>query len=108
MWAILACITSKNDVYAYSGFLAGYTYLSNALYSGDYSLWIDAREHLSEGCLSDLAYNSRYWSKYKSGFTEISQDVYDNLLKSYGNEAGTQSYGEVVDLLTAYFELTLK
>lgn len=102
---ILACITSENTSYAYSGFIAGYTYLSNALYSGDYDLWMDARGHLSEGCLADLAYNSSYWKKHETKVTEISQDVYDSLLKNYGNKAGTQSYGEVVDLLTAYYKL---
>lgn len=29
--------------------------------------------------------------------------MYDSFLKGYGEESGIQSYGEVVDLLVAYY-----
>ena len=34
---------------------------------------------------------------------DVSQAVYDALLKSYGQADGVQSYGTVVDLLVAYY-----
>lgn len=101
---ILACITCGNDVYTYSGYLGGYIYLSNALYSANYELWQLARERLSDECIADLTYNSSYWSEYMTPVAKVSEAVYDDFLKSYGNESGTRSYGEVVDLLTAYFD----
>ena len=33
----------------------------------------------------------------------VSNAIYDNALKSYGQSDGIQSYGTVVDLLVAYY-----
>lgn len=101
--AVLACTTSGNDVYTYSGYLYAYIYLSNALYGSDYSLWQDARSLLSDGCLADLDYINSYWSSFRTPVSEFIDKVYDSFLKSYGNKAGTDSYSEVVLLLEAYY-----
>lgn len=101
--AILAGVTSGNDDFAYSGYLFGYTYLSGALYKENAALGREARDLLSDGCLADLSYCSCYWSGYETVVSTVSANIYDSFLKGYGEESGIKSYGEVVDLLIAYF-----
>ena len=35
---------------------------------------------------------------------QVSEKVYDTMLKSYGQELGVRSYGAVVDLLIAWYQ----
>ena len=51
----------------------------------------------------DLRYNSAYWAQYKGLTATITQSLNDKMIKSYGDELGTQSYGAVVDLLVNYY-----
>lgn len=101
--AILACTTSGNSTYEYSAYLVGYSYLANALYSEDYTLWQEVRSLLSEEAVTDLAYNNEYWSRHDTVVNQVSEDFYDSFLKSYGEESGIKTYGEVVDLLIAFY-----
>ena len=89
--------------YVYSGYLIGYVHLSNALYRADRALWETLRGQLDEGVLADIRNNSLYWQKWESPVDTVSQKAYDTLLKGYGQTAGVQSYGTVVDLLVAYY-----
>ena len=53
---------------------------------------------------ADLAYNNAYWAQFQDSVVQtVSNQVYDGLLKAYGDERGIQSYGTVVDLLVAYY-----
>ena len=51
----------------------------------------------------DLRYNSAYWAQYKGLTATVTQSLNDKMIKSYGDELGTQSYGAVVDLLVNYY-----
>ena len=53
--------------------------------------------------LLDLRYNSAYWAQYKGLTATVTQSLNDKMIKSYGDELGTQSYGAVVDLLVNYY-----
>lgn len=101
--AVLVCDKSGNAAYEYSGALFGFIHLSNALYKADREAWSAIHATLNEEVQADLRDNNAYWAQFESQTAEISQDVYDNFLKSYGEESGIQSYGEVVDLLIAYY-----
>jgi len=89
--------------YTYSGYLVGYVHLSNALYRADRELWETLRGQLDEEVLLDIRNNSLYWQKWESPVDTVSQKAYDVLLKGYGQTAGVQSYGTVVDLLAVYY-----
>ena len=53
---------------------------------------------------ADLAYNNAYWAQFQDNLLQtVSNQVYDGMLKSYGDERGIQSYGTVVDLLVVYY-----
>ncbi len=103
--AVLASTTSENPAYVYSGWLMGYIYLGNALYSLDPETYWALRETLPETVQADLAYNNAYWAQFRdSAAKKVSNKVYDSMLKAYGDERGIQSYGTVVDLLVAYYK----
>jgi hypothetical protein len=53
--------------------------------------------------MADIIANNEYWAQFETPVSEISDKVYDEFLKGYGQELGVQSYGAVVDLLLAYF-----
>ena len=101
--AILACEKSGNAAYEYSGWLFGFIHLSNALYSADQEAWEAIHSSLNAQVQADLQYNNAYWAQFEGATAEVSQDVYDNFLKSYGDTDGIQSYGAVVDLLVTYY-----
>ena len=101
--AIAAATSSDSPVYRYSGYLMGYIHLSNALYRADPERWAQRREQLPETVLADLRFHSDYWSQFRGLTASVSRSIYDSALKSYGQADGIQSYGTVVDLLTAYY-----
>jgi len=103
--SVLASTTCSDPAYRYSGWLIGYVYLGNALYTQDPEGYWAIREALvPEEAQLDLAYNNAYWARFRdTAVQRASNKVYDGLLKSYGDERGIQSYGTVVDLLVAYY-----
>ena len=101
--AIAASLACGDPVYRYSGALMGYIHLGNALYRADRERWEELRSELPEEVLADLRYHSAYWSQFEGLTATVSKRIYDSSLKSYGQTDGIQSYGTVVDLLTAYY-----
>ena len=101
--AIAAATSSEDPVYQYSGYLMGYIHLSNALYRADPARWAELRGLLPEAVTADLRYHSAYWAQFEGLTAKVSTAIYDNALRSYGQTAGIQSYGTVVDLLVAYY-----
>lgn len=101
--AVIACVTSGKAEYEYSGWLLGYIYVVNALYSRDYDRFVEVYGILPDEVLSDLRANNEYWAQFETPISEISDRIYDDFLKGYGQELGVQSYGAVVDLLLAYY-----
>lgn len=101
--AIAAATSSDNVVYQYSGYFMGYIHLSNALYRADPERWMEVRSLLPDTVAADLRYHSAYWDQFEGLTAKVSTTIYDNALKSYGQAAGIQSYGTVVDLLVAYY-----
>ena len=101
--AIAASLACGDPVYRYSGALMGYIHLGNALYRADRERWEELRSELPEEVLADLRYHSAYWSQFEGLTATVSKSIYDTALRSYGQSDGIQSYGTVVDLLTAYY-----
>ena len=101
---VLASTTSGLPAYTYAGWLSGYIYLGNALYRVDPESYWAIRDALPDPVKADLAYNNAYWAQFQDNLLQtVSNQVYDGMLKSYGDERGIQSYGTVVDLLVVYY-----
>ena len=101
--AILACVESGNAAYEYSGWLFGFIHLGNALYRWDADTYFSLAAQLPEEVWADLEANRAYWAQFETKAAEVSDKVYDTMLKSYGQSMGVQSYGAVVDLLLAWY-----
>lgn len=101
--AILACDTSGDPMYAYSGYLLGYIHLSNALYSASPERWAPIARQLCDTAKSDLNANNEYWRQFESPVSSAAENTYSGFLQSYDQELGIKSYGAVVDLLAAYY-----
>lgn len=101
---ILACITSEDVVYQYSGYLSGLTHLANAL--NDLSpelLQTIMAEIFTEELRTDWNENYHYWKELDSSTQDKATEVYDGFLKHNGQSLGLLSYGACVDLLVNYF-----
>ncbi|MGI6005301.1 MAG: DUF3810 domain-containing protein [Christensenellales bacterium] len=101
--AVLACVRSEHAAYRYSGYLLGFRLLASSLLRQDTGLYLEVYDSLSREVRRDLHQNDVYWLRYQGKLSEISEELYDDLLKSHGQELGTKSYGAAVDLIITYF-----
>ena len=102
--AILACAESGNAAYEYSGWLFGFLHLGNALYAHDPERYYALAERLPDTVWADLRANDKFWAENETKAAEVTEQLYDRMLKTYGHELGLQSYGAVVDLLIAWHQ----
>jgi len=101
--AILAGLKSENPTFAYSAYLLGYTYLANALNRVSPERFRAIQETLTPEILADLADIRAYHERKNPVAQRVTNAANDRMLRSYGEESGILSYGEVVDLLIVYF-----
>ena len=101
--AVLASVKSENPIFSYSAYLMGYSYLANALNRAAPDLFRQIHATLSHLVLADLADIRAYHEQKNPVAVQVTNVLYDNFLRTYGEESGIRSYGEVVDLLIAYF-----
>jgi len=101
--AILAGIKSDNPTFAYSSWLMGYLYLSNALHRVAPERARAIQETLPAYVFADFADIRAYRERRHERVAQVMDTLNDTMLRGYGEESGIQSYGEVVDLLLAYF-----
>ena len=105
---VLACISSDNVVFQYSGYLTGLIHLTNALRAISPDLMNEVmRKTFTEELSKDWGDNYDYWQALKSPAREAASEamdqVYDGYLKSQGQTLGLMSYSACVDLLVNYF-----
>ncbi len=102
----LGCIENPAPEFRYSGYYMAFRYCYNALYKVDanaaLSLWSGVGKHMS----ADFNTSAQHYEERKSEtLTAVTDAVYESYLHSFDVESGLQSYGEVADLLLAwYFE----
>lgn len=102
--AILASTTSGIPAYEYAGWASAFIYAGNALYSVDPEGYWAIRARLPAEVERDFAVSAEYWDQFADKTArKVSNTVYDNVLKAWGEELGIRSYGTVVDLLVTYY-----
>ena len=101
--AILAGIKSDDPIFSYSAWMMGYLYLSNALHRAAPDRFQAIQETLSPYVFADFADIRAYRERRHETVARVMDQLNDTMLRGYGEESGIQSYGEVVDLLIAYF-----
>ena len=73
----LACISSENEAFRYSGYLTGWVYAGNALARVDRKRYIELTDQLCEGARQDLDENSDFWNRYESRVSEAATRMND-------------------------------
>lgn len=101
--AVLASLADGDPVYCYSACLLAYIHLGNALYSADREAWADNYARLLPAVRADLDENNRYWERFETPVSTVSDTVYTGFLQSYGQTLGLKTYGKCVDLLVTYY-----
>lgn len=101
----LACISSGEQAFQYSGYLTGWVYAGNALARVDMEAYARLREKLCEQARKDLAENNIFWDRYEGKVAEVSNRMNDTYLKINQQTDGVRSYGRMVDLMLAYRQL---
>ncbi len=100
----LACTYSERADFNYSGAYLAFDYAFSELYDEDTELAKKIAKKLDPGVIDDINYESDYWDKYfGTPVAETTDKVYNTYLEMNGEESGTKSYGEMVDLLLAYY-----
>ncbi len=100
----LACISSEDPSFCYSGYLTGWVYAGNALASADPETYLTLYGQLCEPARRNLAENNAYWNRYEGRVAEAATQWNDTYLKMNDQEDGVRSYGRMVDLMLAYAE----
>lgn len=101
--AYLACMASPEAVFRYSGAYGAYIYCHNALSKVDQAAAAQIWNTLSPGALADIRAANAHYAQYEGKVQDAAQKVNDTYLKAFSEESGVQSYGEVADLLIAWY-----
>ncbi len=102
----LACLQSEDASVVYAGVVTMLIDCGNALYAQDADRYYAVYESYEDGLKRDLSYQREYWDAFKGRTEEMADRTNDAYLKHNGQESGIKSYGEVVDMLLAYYEQT--
>ncbi|HWR22823.1 MAG TPA: DUF3810 domain-containing protein [Feifaniaceae bacterium] len=102
--AYLACTASDDIATQYSGVMLALIHSGNQLHKADPDAYLELRGTYGEKMRRDLAEYDAYWTAFEGPVEETVTRVNDGYLKYNQQESGVRSYGEMVDLLLAYFE----
>lgn len=102
--AYLACMENSSAEFRYSGAMAAYVYCHNALYKADSAAATEIWNALPSAVRADIAAANRHYAQYEGKVQDAAQKVNDMYLKAFSEESGVQSYGEVADLLIAWYQ----
>ena len=106
--AFLACTHSDDVRFRYAGNYMAYIYCGNALYQEDKKLRDRVIRSLSDLpgtalVLQDAHMQREHYEKYDGPIADAGDKVNDTYLKTFSEESGTRSYGEVVNELVAWY-----
>lgn len=107
--AFLACTENTRADFRYSGYYSAFIYCYNALHRADPDTAAEVWAQVSEPLKTDFAASRAHYDELENeAVCAVSEKVYDTYLKAFSVESGSQSYGEVVDLLAAWYFERLK
>ena len=105
--AFLACINNTDPVFIYSGYYSAFSYCFSSLYQNDPELAISLYKECNYDnfnlLINDRKDTAAIYQKYESSLKEISDQINDTYLKTFSQESGIASYGEVTEYLIAYY-----
>lgn len=105
--AFLACMANSSVEFQYSGYFMAYRYCYSALKSAGTTTASAAAARVQTG-VSDLLYadlndyNTFFSENQSNTATKVATAANDTYLKTSGDSAGVESYGDVCDLLVSW------
>ncbi len=100
----LACMRSERADFRYSGSLMAFEYAFDALYDEDLELAKKIANLCDAGVIRDIRAENAYWEPYRNTVvSEVTGEIYEGYLQSNDQQSGLKSYGEMIDLLLAYY-----
>lgn len=100
---VLACLESDDEAVVYSGLMSALIHCTNRLYAADNEAYYRVRERYIDGMIRDLQNYNLYWSSFDGPVEETMDSVNDNYLRHNRQPSGISSYGEMVDLMLAWY-----
>lgn len=101
--AFLACINNDDPAFQYSAWYSAYVYTYNALVKVDAISASEIRGTLSETVRRDVQRASEHYDRYEGEVQDMAEKANDLYLRAFQEESGVRSYGEVADLLIAWY-----
>lgn len=99
--AYLACKSSTDLDFQYSGYMMAFIYATNALYDVDSETYSQIFNELDPGVLRDISYQNSYWKQFEGPAADVATSINNSYLQANQQEDGVRSYGRMVDLLLA-------
>lgn len=101
--AFLALSVSDDVYLQYSAYMSMYDYYLDAMYEHDREMYSYMIEQSDRRVLGEMYAYSVFFDKYRnSPASKVSDTVNDTYIKVMGDDEGTKSYGNVVELVYAY------
>lgn len=101
--AFIICNNNNDVIFRYSGNFNALIYSMNALYSYNPNQYYLLAKKYSYNLKHDLKSYNAYWQKYSGPIESLSETVNNAYLKANSQKKGIYSYGQMVDLLLAYY-----
>lgn len=101
--AYLACEYSEDIAFRYSGYLHAFQYCSNALHDVSKSAWQEVWEEVPDTIYHDVNAINAYAAEVAGETSVDIQRIYDGMLKVLDEDKSIDAYGEVTDLLVAWY-----
>jgi hypothetical protein len=102
--SFLVCRQSDSVEFQYSANYTALIHCYNALYKVDKDAAADIWSGLDAAVETDIRAVNAFYKQFETPVKETAQKVNDTYLKAFSEEAGVQSYGQVVDLLIAWYK----
>ncbi|MEF9959407.1 MAG: DUF3810 domain-containing protein [Niameybacter sp.] len=102
--AYITALSHPDPDFQYSAYIMAIAYTSNALATADRDLLLSINANMPEGIYTDLVAINTFWDGYKGEVQEATEQANNAYLQSNGVAAGTASYGEMVNLILAFYD----
>lgn len=101
--AFLACKENPDPAFQYSCWYSAFIYTYNALHDVDKNAAAEVWNTLSDTVKDDCRRANDHYDQFEGEVQEAANKANDVYLKVFKEESGVQSYGEVTDLLIAWY-----
>lgn len=101
---VMACMSSKDVYFKYSGYTFALRYCLHELYARDYQKYICIKEQINKGILKNYDENRQFWINYENPLEPLFKKFYGGFLKVNNQSKGIESYNYVVALFVNFLD----